>query len=196
MATITDDLKLVLPVRGDKEATVVHAYHTPISRAVFEANYRILAGTRASMLAKGTAYMMDAGPRIAALALADEGKRDAADQGEKGDGGATALLGELRRLTTILAPGQGGWEMLPVDAAIAQGAIDAEEWDEVASALVFFTCVYAMARKSEKARVASVTALTLGGEITSSSATAFADSLPTLTKAEASVLKAGSSVPS
>lgn len=196
MATITDDLKLVLSLRGDDGGAAVHAYHTPISRAVFEANYRILASTRAAMIAKGLAYMMDVGPRIAGLALVDEGKRDAAEQGEKGDGGAGALLGEIARLTTILAPGPSGWEMLPVETAIAQEVIDAEEWDEVASSIVFFTCVYAMARKSERSRVASVTASTLGAAITSSPATEYAASLQTSTKGEPFVAKAGSSVPS
>lgn len=199
MTTITDDLKLVLPVRGDKEGLAVHAYHTPISRAVFEANFRLLASTRAAMLSQGAVYMMDSGPRIAALTLREQGRRLAEADGvrdDDGEGGAKALLGEIARLTTILAPGDRGWDMVPVEEAIKRGVMDDEEWGEVLSSIVFFTCIYALAKKADRQRVASTTASTLGSSITSLSAMAFVDSLPTSTSSAPTVTKAESSVPS
>lgn len=195
MTEITDDLKMVLPIKEHRGVTI-HAYHQPISRAVFEANYRLIAGTRSALVGKGVAYMMDSGPRIAALTLKDEGRRDATEFGEKGNGGADSLLAEIKRLTTILAPSQHGWDVIPVDAAISQGILDEEDWADAVSALVFFTCMYAMAKKVERQRVAKTTASTLNASITSSSATEFAGSLPTLTKAAFSDPKAASSVPS
>jgi hypothetical protein len=186
MPAINDALNLVVPIRADGAM----AYHTPISREVFEANYRILSAAKASISQKGVVYLMDAGPRIAALALKEEGRKDAQERGQQDDGGAASLLAELRRLTMILAPGKDGWCMLPVDAALAQNLIDAEEWGEAESAIVFFTFHYALARKAERSKAATGTALILRGSITSSTATEYAASLPTSTQAETSAPKA------
>ncbi|MDE1854691.1 MAG: hypothetical protein KGI38_13345, partial [Thaumarchaeota archaeon] len=96
---LNEAINLVVPV-GERQA-----YHTPISREVFEANYRILAATKAALSGKGVMYQMDAGPRIAALAMRDEGKRDAEDRGSVDDAGhprdemTPALLAEIKRLT-------------------------------------------------------------------------------------------------
>jgi fermentation-respiration switch protein FrsA (DUF1100 family) len=191
MPAITEALNVVMPVREDG----VMAYHTPISREVFEANYRILSAAKASISQKGVVYLMDAGPRIAALTLREEGRKDAQERGDAGDGGASALLAELRRLTMILAPGPNGWAMVPVDTALAQNLIDAEEWSETESALVFFTFHYALSRKAERSKIATATALILKGSITSFSAMEYAASLPTSTTGEAFAAKAASSVP-
>lgn len=196
MASINDALNLVIPVRSNDSGVEIYAYHTPISREVFEANYRPLAAAKSALSAKGVYYMMDAGPKIAALTLKDEGKKDAQEQGDAGDGGVSALLGEIKRLTMILAPSGGTWNMLPVDGAIAQGIIDADEWSEAESAIVFFTFHSALSRKAERARVATATASVLKGWSTSSSATEYIASLPTSTSSVASAVKAGSSVPS
>jgi hypothetical protein len=196
MTAINDALNLVIPVRSNDSGVEIYAYHTPISREVFEANYRPLAAAKSALSAKGVYYMMDAGPRIAALTLRDEGKKDAQDQGDAGDGGVSALLGEIRRLTMILAPSGGSWNMLPVDSAIAQGLIDADEWNEAESAIVFFTFHSALSRKADRARVATATASVLKGWSTSSSAMEYIGSLPTLTSTAATAAKVVSSVPS
>ncbi len=198
---ITDDLKLVIPVRSDDSGVRVHAYHVPISREVFESNYRTLAATRAQLVSKGIYYQMDAGPRIAAMVLRDEGRRDASDRGEFDDQGrpkdtAASLLLEIKRLTTILAPCANGWEAVPVDAAISQGIIDAEEWQEALSSIVFFTCHYALSRKAERRSMADATASILSASITSSSLTEYAGSLQKSTTAAPTAAKAGLSVPS
>jgi len=199
---INENLNLVVPIRSDDKGVQVYGFHTPISREVFEANYRILAATKSSLASKGTYFQMDAGPRIAALTLKDEAKKDAADRGDfddagnPKDGAATALLAELKRLTMVLAPGPDGWDSLPVDAAIQQKIIDADEWREAESAITFFTCHYAMGRRAERERIAQATASLLKGSSTSSPLSAFASSLPTLTKEGSSAKKAASSVPS
>ncbi len=199
---INESLNLVVPVRSDDKGTIIHAYHSPISREVFEANYRVLAATKSSLTAKGVHFLMDTGPRIASLTLRDEGKKDAADRGEldaRGnplDGGASALEAEIKRLTTILAPSPTGWKNLPVDIAIAQGVIDAEEWDEAASGIAFFTCHFAMAPRANRKRIADATASVLQGSITSSSLSEFVASLPRLTPEESSAPKAGYAVAS
>lgn len=181
---INEANNLVIPLRDDG----VQVFHTPISRDVFEANYRILAATKSVLGSKGIYYQMDSGPRIASLTLKDEGQKDAAARGDfdgignPNDGGALALLAEIKRLTMILAPTKNGWDMIPVDAAIAAKVIDAEEWQEVESAIVFFTCHYAMSKRQDRARIAQATASLLKGAITSLPAMEYLGSLRTSTQ--------------
>jgi hypothetical protein len=198
---INDDINLVIPVKSDSKGVVVYAYHTPISRAVFESNYRILAATKSALAGKGIHYQMDSGPRIAALTLVDEGKKDALERGdfdENGqpkDSGAQSLLMEIRRLTTALIPGNNGWDMVPVGTAITKGAIDEDDWREAESAIVFFTCHYALAKKAERLGMAQATASLLKGSSTSSSLSEFAASLQTSTTEQPLLKKVASSVP-
>jgi hypothetical protein len=199
---INEAMNLVVPVVSDDAGVKVWAYHTPISRQVFETNYRVLAATKASLMSKGGIYMMDSGPRIAALTLLDEGMRDAEARGRVDKDGRVideatpALMAEIRRLTMVLVPTAGGWDLLPIESAVAAGKIDAEDQAETESAIVFFTCICALASKAERKKQASSTASLLTGSITSLSPMEFADSLPNSMKAAPSAQLAVSSVPS
>jgi hypothetical protein len=186
---INESLNLVLPV-----SETVKAYHTPISREVYEANFRILAATKAAIFSKGIHYAAGVGPEIAALTLKEEGKLESESRGKEGDFGASAFLKEIERMTTILAPGDQGYDMVPVDAAIAQGVMDLDDWRDLESAIVFFTCQYAMNKKAVRKTLSESAALVTGGLITSLSLTEYADSLRTLTKAEPTK-KVASSLP-
>lgn len=185
---ITDSLNLAIPFGNG-----MVAYHTPISRDVYEAHYAALNATRAALARKGIHYQMGSGPRIANLVLKDEGKRDADERGA--EDATPALLGEIRRLTNVLAPGSGGYELLPVDAAINQGVLDDEDWGELEAALVFFTCHVATAKKTERKEFATACASTLSGSITSSAPMEYAASLPTSTMAAPIQPKPASSLP-
>lgn len=192
---LNDQLNLVVPIR--QEGVQISGYHTPISREVFEANYRLLAAVKAQLAGKGIHYQMDSGPRIAAMVLRDEGRADAEargdldDAGKPRDGGANALIAEITRLTTIIAPTADGWEPLPVRNAIDRNLIDAEEWDEALSALVFFTCHYALGKKSERPRIVEATASILNASTTPLSLSVYLASLPKSTQAAPSGAKAG-----
>jgi hypothetical protein len=192
---IDDSLNLVLPVREDE----LYVYHTPISKEVFEINYKALAAVKGELASKGTAYQMLSGPSIAALALKDEIRKSFADQMDAS--GADRVIGaffaELRRLSMVLVAGANGYEMKPVDVAIKSGALDAEDWEEVESSLVFFTCHYWLTKRAQRAALANAAASLLQGFVTSLSVSELADSLPKLTNAEASEkpVKVASSVP-
>jgi hypothetical protein len=184
-----------------EDVVKVWAFHSPISREVFEQHYRVLSATKSALATKGSHYLMSSGPRIAALTLRDEGRKDAAargsfdEQGNVQDDETPAFFAELKRLTMVLCPGAHGWDMLPVDTAIAGGKIDSEDWEEVASSIVFFCCHYAMARKADRETTARATASLLGASITSSAPTEFVASLPNSTLAEPT-RQAVSSIPS
>lgn len=202
MIQINEAMNLVVPVVSDDTDVKVWAYHTPISRQVFEANYRVLAATKAALMSKGSLYMMDSGPRIAALTLRDEGLREAEARGRfdaKGqvvDEATPALLAEVRRLTMVLVPTTNGWDLLPIESAVAAGKIDEEDQAETESAIVFFTCICALASKAERKVHAHSTASLLKGSITSLSPLEFSASLPTSTKGATSAQVVASSVPS
>lgn len=210
---VDEQRRLVLPVATDfvtksvdgketaEEVVRLWAYHTPISREVFEQHFRVLAATKSALAGKGMHYLTQSGPRISALLLKDEGRKDAIARGLVDDNGAArdeetiALLGELKRLTMVLCPGANGWDMLPVDTAISSGKMDVEDWEEVLAGIVFFTCNYAMARKANREATAKAYASFLDASITSSSPTEFVASLPNLTQA-APTKPALSSIPS
>lgn len=182
---IDDSLRLVLPF-GDG----LQAYHTPISRPVYEANYTIINATKATLAAHGVHYQVRSGPLIAGLTLRDVGRREAENSGSLDQDGnvvdakTPAFLAELKRLTMVLCPGTSGWDLLPVDAALSQGKVDADDWPEVESAIVFFTAHALTCRKADRVGVATATAKVLDGSITSLEPMAYADSLQTSTKAE------------
>jgi hypothetical protein len=175
---INDALNLVVPLRRDDNGEpTIYAYHTPVSKEVLDANYWVLAQTKAAIFAKGATFAADVGPCIAALKLRDEGKKYAAENGMDGDSGVGALLSDLHRLTMVLAPGANGWENMPVDIAVQRGLIDQEDWSEAESGLAFFTASWSMAKKADRKRMAEGLAGVLGASITSSTLMDFAASL-------------------
>lgn len=199
---INDQLNLVLPIRSDDKGVVIQAYHAPISREVFEANYRVLAATKAYLSSKGAHFLMGSGPRIAALTLRDEGRKDALQRGEIDKDGkpkedaVEAFLLEIKRLTSVFAPGPNGWEVVPIDVAIQRDVIDTEDWREAESALVFFTLQHALATRAEKVELIKATALLMKAACTSSTPMEYLNSLRTSTSSAATEVKVDLSVPS
>ena len=178
---ISPTLNLVIPIRTDEAGNpTVYAYHTPISREVFEANYRIIAATQVALSGKGAI-----GIRIATLALKDAAAQDALAQGQAPPT-TVPLLADIYRLTHVLAPTPGGYAPMPVNSAIAGGFIDAEEWSEAESACVFFTCALALVPKAARQTLAQSLASVMRGSITSSTPTAYAAGLATSTPAATS----------
>ena len=100
---IDDNWNLVLPVTD-----TVQVFHAPITKAVFEANFRILSATKADLFGHGNQYAFLSGLNVSALTLKDIGKRQAEERGEEGDSGAQSLLNELQRTSTILVPSDKG----------------------------------------------------------------------------------------
>lgn len=182
---ITDSLNLAIPFGNG-----MVAYHTPVSRAIYEQHYAVLHATLAAMGRKGVHYLRTSGPSIAHLVLKDEGKRDAAERSEQDH--TPALIGEIKRLTNVLAPSPAGYDLLPIDTAISMGKLDEEDWEEVVAAVVFFTCLVQTAKKSDRTMVATSVASTVDGSITSSGPMEYGASLRKSTKAESTSVTASS----
>lgn len=198
---IDDDLNIVLPLRESEDGPLSYIYHTPISKEVFKANYRALAAVKSELASKGTEYQMLTGPQIAALAMRDEMMAQAMRAGDVDESGepnpkiANAFFAELARLTTVIVPTNTGWQKKPVDAAVRDGDVDEDEWEEMEAALVFFTSHYWLMKKAKRAEMADATASLLEGFVTSSPISECRDFLPTLMNAETSEPKEASSAP-
>jgi hypothetical protein len=180
---IDQNLNLVLPVRTDEDGNgTAFAVHTPISREVFEANFRLLSLAKTELFSKGNAHAFGNGPTIAALTVRDEGLRDAEERGEEdGKKRIEALFSEIRRLTLIVGPAKEGYVSLPVDAALSSGLLESEEWEDAESALVFFTLVFALSKRARWSQAKEGCASILGGKMASLNATEYAASLRTST---------------
>lgn len=194
MIRVDEKLNLVISVADDDGQTAFYVYSAPISREVFEANFRSLSLTYAEITAREANYL-SVGIRCASLTLKDVAASEAARKGRQGDGGAAALLAEIKRLTTILAPSPGGWETLPVPDAIRAQVLTDEEWSEVESAIVFFTGAYWLAPSRRRKEVVTALCSMLGWQATSLLPLEFAAGLPT-SKPGASPKVGASSVPS
>lgn len=197
---IDDKLNLVLPLRENDDGVESYVYHTPISKEVFERNYKALAAVKAELAGKNIQYQMATGPQIAALTLRDEYRANAIAQGRVDDEGnpdeseLKAFFAELARLTMVLVPTPSGWEKMPVDAAIRAGHVDEDEWSEVESAIVFFTSHYWLTKKVNRRKMADASASLLSGFVTSLPVSECHDFLPKLTNTE-TLPAAASSVP-
>lgn len=188
---INDKLNLVLPIRFDEAGNAtLYAYHTPISREVFELNWRMIGATYATIWDDPKYARSTAAVRIATLALKEAGRTD------DGLDLAGALLADIKRLTMVVAPTTTGFKPQMIDVAIGRNLITKDDYAEVESALVFFTCVYSMTAPSRQANLATALAPALRGSMSSLKASEFADSLPRSTVAETSETPIISSVAS
>ena len=198
---VNSDLKLVFPVKyadepdeTGKAIPLVWAYHIPIDRDIFELNFELISKTYVKLFGNKSDYSVGIALKIAKLTLAKIGKEEAASLGVKLNP-ADALFGELMRLTTILAPTSAGYSEIPVPTAISTKVIDDEEWSEALSALIFFTCPYALAARAEKIDTAQSFASMLQGSTTSLTPSEWLASLPKSTPAETSPPPAEESAP-
>lgn len=184
---INDNLDIILDLRTNEEGkSTLRLFHTPISRDVFELNYRLLSSVFSEIWGQGSFHAMSAGPRIASMVLRDVCKRQADASSEEYDSqnnAAISFLNELKRLSMILAPGSSGWEKIPVQSAISRGIIDPEEWQEAESSLVFFTSAFHLARRSERESRTKILLGLLKGQFASSDSTEPTASLPISTEA-------------
>lgn len=179
---INENLNLVVPLRSDDKGVQIYAYHTPISKEVFKANAILLAATNTEMGRHGQYFQMGLGPRIATEILLKEAEKESMN--------ASALLEDIKRLTSVLVPTEKGWENMPIDAAIKAKKIEQEEWEEVQSDLIFFTCHYFFVKMGEREKACNSLVRLLEASKTSSPPMAFIASLQTSTTQEPSETKA------
>jgi hypothetical protein len=188
---INNAMNIVISLERDDGSTVyVHA--TPASPEMFKRYFMVLSKTFTSFMNERLGPV--GGPRIGAMLLEQTAKETLRFRGdpptswwEGPDGVEAGLLGEMRRLASVIAlHPERGWSPLPLDEALRLHQLTTEEADEVLNQLAFFTvCSLAPPKKDRRSWVEGGAAI-CGSQITSSNCMEFAASLPTSTEDETS----------
>jgi hypothetical protein len=120
----------------------VHIHSTPIMRVTFEQYYAPLARAFTRIFATPIAHA--SGPSVARLVIRDEAIATGTWEGESGV--KQGLFAEMRRLTHVIAPQDGGWKYTPLDEA---KKLDGDDMAQIENYLSFFTVAYCIQGKKE-----------------------------------------------
>lgn len=187
---INNKLNLIIPV--DTDAGTVHVHTTPLARETFEEYFMLISKTFAGIYRQGLSVV--AGPRVAMLLLKQTARESGVLEGPKREP-AALLIAEMRRLTNVAIPGASGWQFYPLQDVVDRELLDPDDLSEVEGAVCFFICASAMHRRKELPDILVGMTSLWDAQISSSSFTEFAASLPPLTEATDSMMTT-SSVPS
>lgn len=178
--TIDRKLNFVVPIEREEGDLFVHSQ--PLGREAFRRYYAVMGQAFTKIFADGLGLL--AGPRLAAFVLEDAAK--AANQWDGPDGVEKGLLGEIRRLTNAIVPGEKGWEAMALDDAKGAGLISPEEAEDAEGAIVFFILCSALQKRTQILPMLKAAGEFWGTQVTSSNCTEFAASLRTSTEAVSS----------
>lgn len=173
---IDKSLNFVIPV--DREDGTIYVHAQPVRREVFEQYFLAISKTFAAIYGEGLGPI--AGPRVAAMMLKEVSVNAGLWDGPSGV--ENGLMNEIRRLSNVLVPGKNGWEMRPLQEALDSGLIDEDDASEVMNALVFFTVVSCMHKRTAREPILDGAGRMWGAEISSLSISDYAASLPTSTE--------------
>lgn len=168
-------LNLIVPIVREAGATpALYVHATPISREVFETYFVVMSQAFSAINGQGIGGIT--GARVAHLMLERIAK--ASNEWEGPEGIKIGLMAEIRRLANVVAPDpKGGWTTLPLQNAIDDELIDADEVSEVMGQIVFFTLASAIYRKQEVGKILTSIFSYWGSLIELSNSTEFAASL-------------------
>ena len=177
---IDKNLNLVIPIYGDDDSTVrAYVHSTPIAREVFEKYFMTIAQTFASIYGGGLGQL--GGPPVAMLLLKQQAEKANAWDGPEGIN--AGLVEEIRRMTSVIVPGEPGkgWQPLPLQVAVDRGFLNPDDKAEVENAIVFFIVVSAMHNRAVRRPILEGAVDLWGAQISSLNSSAFAASLATST---------------
>ncbi|EKV4260599.1 hypothetical protein RQL86_27050 [Citrobacter freundii] len=168
---IDKKLNLVCSISRD-DGSLIYVHTSPFPYEVVEEHCLMLGSLFTSFIAQigglGAA-------RVAAMMLRKKIKKEQELTGQDGPN----IVDEIQRQTTVIFNDNGQWKSVPLDSAMKQGIISADEFREVEGEIVFFMVSSAI-QKPEliKPTVGSVIGM-FGGQLTLSTATEWRGSLLT-----------------
>lgn len=168
---IDKKLNLVCSISRD-DGSLLYVHTSPFPYEVVEEHCLMLGSLFTSFIAQigglGAA-------RVAAMMLRKKIKKEQELTGQDGPN----IVDEIQRQTTVIFNDNGQWKSVPLDSAMKQGIISADEFREVEGEIVFFMVSSAI-QKPEliKPTVGSVIGM-FGGQLTLSTATEWRGSLLT-----------------
>lgn len=177
---IDKKLNLVTSVTRE-DGSIVYLHVTPFPYEVVE-EHCILLGNLF------TNFITQVGPlgsaRVAAMMLKKRLKQEQEARLEDGKSlsdlpKSLTLVDEIQRLTVVIHNVGGQWKTTPLEVAFNQGVIDPDEYREVEGEVVFFMVSSAIQKANLIAPTVGTVIKMYDGQLTSSSVTAFRDSLQT-----------------
>ncbi|HDU5759478.1 TPA: hypothetical protein ACR8UQ_005198 [Klebsiella variicola] len=177
---IDKKLNLVTNITRD-DGSIVYLHVTPFPYEVVE-EYCVLLGNLF------TNFITQVGPlgsaRVAAMMLKKRLKQEQEARLEDGKSlsdlpKSLTLVDEIQRLTVVIHNVGGQWKTTPLEVAFNQGIIDPDEYREVEGEVVFFMVSSAIQKANLIAPTVGTVIKMYDGQLTSSSVTAFRDSLQT-----------------
>ncbi|HBY6943307.1 TPA: hypothetical protein MI542_09310 [Klebsiella pneumoniae] len=168
---IDKKLNLVTNITRDDGSTV-YLHVTPFPYEVVEEHCVLLGNLF-------TNFVTQVGPlgsaRVAAMMLRSRLKKAQAEGLPDGP----TIVDEIQRLTVVIHNVGGQWNTTPLEVAFKQGIIDPDEYREVEGEVVFFMVSSAIQKANLIAPTVGTVIKMYDGQLTSSSVTAFRDSLQT-----------------
>ncbi|MEC6021610.1 hypothetical protein [Klebsiella variicola] len=168
---IDKKLNLVTNITRD-DGSIVYLHVTPFPYEVVEEHCVLLGNLF-------TNFVTQVGPlgsaRVAAMMLRSRLKKAQADGLPDGP----TIVDEIQRLTVVIHNVGGQWKTTPLEVAFNQGIIDPDEYREVEGEVVFFMVSSAIQKANLIAPTVGTVIKMYDGQLTSSSVTAFRDSLQT-----------------
>ncbi|HCI6758192.1 TPA: hypothetical protein NPP70_003290 [Klebsiella variicola subsp. variicola] len=168
---IDKKLNLVTNITRD-DGSIVYLHVTPFPYEVVEEHCVLLGNLF-------TNFVTQVGPlgsaRVAAMMLRSRLKKAQAEGLPDGP----TIVDEIQRLTVVIHNVGGQWKTTPLEVAFKQGVIDPDEYREVEGEVVFFMVSSAIQKANLIAPTVGTVIKMYDGQLTSSSVTAFRDSLQT-----------------
>ncbi|HCJ7770158.1 TPA: hypothetical protein NV457_004597 [Citrobacter freundii] len=168
---IDKKLNLVCSISRD-DGSLIYVHTSPFPYEVVEEHCLMLGSLFTSFIAQVGGL---GAARVAAMMLRKKIKNEQEVTGQ----GSPNIVDEIQRQTTVIFNDNGQWKSVPLDSAMKQGIISADEFREVEGEIVFFMVSSAI-QKPEliKPTVGSVIGM-FGGQLTLSTATEWRGSLLT-----------------
>lgn len=155
-----------------EDGSIVYLHVTPFPYEVVE-EYCLLLGNLFTNFISQVGGLGAA--RVAAMMLRAKLKQELA----AGKLPGPTIVDEIQRLTVVIYNDNGQWKTAPYDVAMKLGVITPDEYREVEGEVVFFMVSSAIQKQNLVGPTVGSVIGMYGGQLTSSSVTAFRDSLQT-----------------
>lgn len=170
------DKKLNLVTNITREdGSVVYLHVTPFPYEVVEEHCLLLGNLFTNFISQVGGL---GAARVAAMMLRKKLQREQELRDETNQQAPT-IVDEIQRLTSVVWNDGGTWKTTSFDAAMKQGIISPDEYREVEGEVVFFMVSSAIQKAQLIAPTVGSVIGMFGGQLVSSSVTAFRDSLLT-----------------
>ena len=170
------DKKLNLVTNITREdGSIVYLHVTPFPYEVVEEHCLLLGNLFTNFISQVGGL---GAARVAAMMLRKKLKREQELNADNGQHGPN-IVDEIQRLTSVVWNDGGTWKTASFDAAMKQGIISPDEYREVEGEVVFFMVSSAIQKAHLIAPTVGSVIGMFGGQLVSSSVTAFRDSLLT-----------------